>query len=168
MTPDTKKKRPAKRRHVETRRAWVERMLAEGHRTTWVIEHGRTRWGCSESALVRDVRDVRARWAEESAAGREVARAELGAQIDRSVALAFRRREVRALAGLLRLKGQFHGLIAEKETSGQVTAEQVAALVAELSTRPRTADRTQDHTSPRAPAAESSVSHRAGEEKTEA
>lgn len=142
--------------------------MAQGRRSAWVIDRACKKFRVSPPTIERDIAYIRARWARESSTDRERMRDEFAVQIDHAIAKAYARGDGRSLPALLRLKGQFHGLIAEKETNGQVTAEQVAALVAELSTRPKTASGPQDRTSLHAPAAESSVSHRAGEEKTEA
>lgn len=111
--------------------------MAQGRRAGWIVEHARERFGCSVPTIERDMREVRERWAEESAAERDQVRAELGAQIDAALARVHRKGEVRALAALLALKARFHGFLAEKTDAPLLTPEERDEIKAALLARPK-------------------------------
>lgn len=126
----------AKRKHTTSRRSWVERYLAQGRRSAWVIERACKRFSVSVPTIERDIAAIRQRWQEEAQAGREQVRDELGAQIDHALASAYARGDGRGLAALLRLKAQFHGYLRDEDPPETLTPEERAVIEQLLAQRP--------------------------------
>lgn len=126
----------AKRKHTTSRRSWVERYLAQGRRSAWVIERACKRFSVSVPTIERDIAAIRQRWQEEAQAGRDEVRVELGAQIDHALASAYARGDGRGLSALLRLKAQFHGYLRDEDPPEALTPEDRALIEQVLAQRP--------------------------------
>lgn len=106
--PKPKRKRPVAT--ASKRAAWLEKRLCQGMRPTALVQLAVAEWGIGETVVWVAIREIKARWLEESTEKRPEARAEVLGQVDHLIATAYAADDLSTVTKALALKSELHGL----------------------------------------------------------